>query len=535
MASVTATPKTRRHRRRPRATLARRILALNLLALAVLAGGILSLSPFREGLIESRLAGLTTQAEIIAGALGEAATGGPDATQIEIGPARQILRRFAVPTESRARLFNAKGVLIANSIRLIPGRQVVAQPLPPPSIWANVTAWLEDLAHWLVEQLQLGPPPPAYIETTNQTAANYAEAQAALEGQEKTAVRVTDDGTLILTVAVPVQRFKRVLGALLVSVETTEIEEIVRQERLVILEVFAIALVVTVMLSLVFSGTIARPVRKLAAAAKKVSGGHRHHVDIPDFSTRRDEIGELSRALRDMTGALYARISATEAFAADVAHEIKNPLTSLRSAIETLRRTHAPDQQEKLLAIVQDDVRRIDRLISEISDASRVDAELYRAKFTPVDIASLLENLVDFYGQTARGEMPRLVCEIDRSAPLVVQGVESRLGQVVRNLLDNAASFTTPDGVVTVRARREDGWVVIEVADDGPGIPQDKLAAIFERFYTERPESETFGQHSGLGLSICKQIIEAHGGVIFAENRPPEEGGGARMIVRLPG
>jgi len=298
--------------------------------------------------------------------------------------------------------------------------------------------------------------------------------------------------------------------------------------------------VVTVLLSGYLANAIARPIRHLAAAAERVRRGPGRQAPIPDLSGRRDEIGDLSVSLRAMTDALWARMDAIERFAADVAHEIKNPLTSLRSAVETVARISDPDQQRKLLAIVFDDVRRLDRLISDISDASRLDAELSRSETDRVDLGRMLDALVEIEraaGESAgNGAPPRIVLESAPNADVTVQGIEDRLVQVLRNLLANAVSFSPPGGRIALRAARSGDMVVVTVEDEGQGIPPGKEAAIFERFYTERPAGEAFGTHSGLGLSISRQIVEAHGGTIRAENRLGPDGDvlGARLVVRLP-
>jgi two-component system sensor histidine kinase ChvG len=299
---------------------------------------------------------------------------------------------------------------------------------------------------------------------------------------------------------------------------------------------FGVALLVTVLLSFYLAGTIARPIRRLAAAAERARGrGAR--VEIPDFTRRGDEIGDLSGSLREMTDALWQRMSAIESFAADVAHEIKNPLGSLRSAVETAVRIEDPANQRRLMAIILDDVERLDRLITDISDASRLDAELGRLELAPIDIGAMLEALVDIHESTREGGTPRLTIElVDRGRELVVPGIETRLSQVFRNVIANAISFTRLHGEIRLTAQHDGRAVLVTVEDEGPGIPEDKLTAIFDRFYTERPAGEKFGTHSGLGLSISKQIVEAHRGRIWAENRKDMSGAvsGARFSIRLP-
>jgi two-component system, OmpR family, sensor histidine kinase ChvG len=309
-----------------------------------------------------------------------------------------------------------------------------------------------------------------------------------------------------------------------------------RNVRLELLRIFGVALLVTVLLSVYLAGTIARPIRRLAAAAERARG-RRARVEIPDFTGRGDEIGDLSGSLREMTDAVWQRMSAIEHFAADVAHEIKNPLSSLRSAVETAARIEDPTNQKRLMAIILDDVERLDRLITDISDASRLDAELSRIELAPVDIAAMLGALVEMYEATRADPEPQLALELpERARELIVPAIESRLSQVFRNVIANAASFSPPSGEILLRARHDGRAVLVIVEDQGPGIPDDKLTAIFDRFYSERPAGEKFGTHSGLGLSISKQIVEAHRGLIWAENRKDGDGGviGARFCIRLP-
>jgi len=343
---------------------------------------------------------------------------------------------------------------------------------------------------------------------------------------------------------VPVQRFRSVRGVLLLSTLGGDIDAIIKSERFALLQVFLIAALGMVILSVLLAGAIVGPVRRLAEAAERVRSGTKSRQEIPDFTSRSDEIGHLSGALRDMTRALYNRIEAIERFAADVAHELKNPLTSLRSAVETLPLAKSEDSRKRLLSIVQHDVKRLDRLISDISDASRLDAELARADAEPVDVTRLVDAVVNVANERRHAHDPRirLVAEppFKGRPSYFVAGHDSRLAQVVNNLIDNARSFSPRDGEVRVRLRRNKTWVEIIVEDDGPGIPPHALERVFERFYTDRPD-QGFGQNSGLGLSISRQIVEAHGGRIRAENRPGPVGEdgeptrlGARFVVMLP-
>ena len=522
--------------RRRFSPLTRRILAVNVIALAILVGGVLYLDQYRASLIASRLEALMTQGQIIGEALGESATTGEFEADLDIDLARQILRRLVAPSGIRARLFGEDGLLLVDTRRLNTGGQVLTFELPPPEGESAVRAALEFLYDAIVPLLPRLDPAPAYSERQFDVIANFPEAVRALSGQPTQMERVAADGTPVLSVAVPVQRLRKVMGVLVFTVEARDVVEIVRSERLAIVEVFSVALAATTLLSLYLAGTIARPIRRLAAAAERVRRG-RGRVALPDFSRREDEIGDLAGSFAAMTEALYGRIDAIEHFAADVAHELKNPLSSIRSALETLARSDDPGIRARLMAIAQDDVRRLDRLISDISDASRLDAELARAEAAPVDMARLLASLAEVYSATLpEGDRRRVEMEAEAGADLVVPGFERRLGQVFRNLIDNALSFSPPDGRIRLVARRQGGRVIVAVEDEGPGLPEAATERVFDRFYSERPAGEAFGTHSGLGLSIARQIVEAHGGRIAAANRPAPGGGtaGARFTVELP-
>ena len=531
----------RRVRRGPFSSLTRRILAINILALGIVVVGLLYLDDYRQGLIDAKAAALATQGKIIAAALGETVVVG-DAEGvyvIDVDAARQLLIRLVLPTGRRARLFAADGRLVADSRRLtVTGGEVQAEALPPPDDGPTLRR-IEAVYQWIFEWL---PPREAlerYVEAENQSADDYREVRQALVGDSAWSLRDGGELGVQLIVAVPVQRFKLVQGALLLSTSIADVEESLREVRIAIFELFAVGLGITVLLSLYLAGTIARPIHRLAEAAEAVRHGHGGADDIPDFSARGDEIGDLSRSLADMTRELSDRLDEIERFAADVAHEIKNPLTSMTSALESLTRIEDPERRRKLLAIMRDDVRRLDRLISDISDASRLDAELARAEAAPVDVGALLAALVEVQRATAGGGAA-LSLAFEDGDDLVVSGIEGRLAQVFENLVANARTFSPPGGAIAIAARRDADWIEVTVEDDGPGIPPGKLAAIFERFYSDRPAGEKFGTHSGLGLSISKQIVEAHGGVIFAENRsddadrPSGHPAGARFVVRLP-
>ena len=532
-----------RRKKRAVSPITRRILAVNILALAILVAGLLYLGEYRRNLIAAELTALTTRAEVFAAALGESAVSDTGLSSRRLVPETtgQMVRRLAQATATRARVFDADGKLIADSRLLVgAGGVVQIEELPPPGgdgLMGAILALYERLAEALAGDGGM----PEYRENVVQRAADYDEAGRAFSGEVATAVRHSKTAGTVLSVAVPVQRYKQVLGALMLSKGSSDIDAAVLDVRLDILKIFAAALTITILLSVYLAGTIARPIRRLAAAAERVRDVHHRQHTIPDMAGRDDEIGDLAVALNDMTEALWGRIGAIEAFAADVAHEIKNPLTSLQSAVETAARVKDPEQQRKLMAIIQEDVRRLDRLITDISDASRLDAELSRAEIAPVDLRAMLATLVDMRGEgavspAAGGGRPRFRLDAADGQELVVEGVEGRLVQVFSNLMANAASFGPRRGTITLRAFRDGDLIRVEVDDEGPGVPSGKEEAIFERFYTERPEGEAFGTHSGLGLSISRQIVEAHGGTITAENRRDEQGdaAGTRFTVSLP-
>ncbi len=530
--------RARRRRGRLISPLTRRILALNVLVLMVPVLGLMHLDQYRQSLIAAELDALRTQGRAFALSLGSTAVVGTQFGDEQLLPvmARHLMRVLLIDSGVRARIFARSGKLLADSFMLAgPGGLVQVIELPPPrggSLLDALDRYLDRAVNWL----PFSEDPPQYKEARIQRSSHYREVELALLGESPGVVRADRRGRLVLSVAVPVQRYRQVLAALMLSRDGTAVERAVRARRVDILVVFAVALAVTVLLSIYLAGTIARPVRRLAEAAERVRTGKGRRVEIPDFSRRRDEIGDLSGALRDMTQALWTRLDAIESFAADVAHEIKNPLTSLRSAVETVSRVEDPGQQKKLMSIILDDVQRLDRLISDISDASRLDAELSRARTRPVDLGRLLSALVETHRATAPEGGPDLRFEIRGNGGLMVQGIDERLGQVLRNLINNAVTFSPPDGAIELAAWREDSWAVISVSDSGPGIPESAFSAIFDRFYSERPKTEKFGTHSGLGLSISKQIVEAHGGSIRAENRHDGAGGviGARLVIRLP-
>ena len=545
-------------------SLTRRIVVLNLGGLVALLGGFLYLNQFREGLIEARVTSLLTQGEIIAAAVAGSATvdtdvitidpekllklapgesynvtdGSQPSLEFSLNPERvgPLLRRLVSPTRTRARIYDRDGELLLDS-RSLSGRSNILRFDLPPGVAsrAQISGEAQTPFEEFVSTLRRWSRPglPLYEDIGAGNGKAYPEVGDALAGNARWVVRANAKGETIISVAVPVQRFRSVRGALLLSTLGGDIDVVIATERWAIIRIFLVSAGVMLLLSLLFAGAIAEPMRRLAEAAERVRRGVKSRQEIPDFTDRQDEIGHLSGALRDMTEALYNRIEAIEHFAADVAHELKNPLTSLRSAVETLPIAKTEASRERLLEIIKHDVGRLDRLISDISDASRLDAELARADMATVNLASVLETVVSMSrgvdtGDHVTVELTKQKAESEAARRgWRVLGHDSRLAQVFDNLIVNARSFSKPGGVVRVILRPEtglgfsgrerDGFEII-VDDDGPGIPQGAFERVFERFYTDRPE-QGFGQNSGLGLSISRQIIEAHGGRIRALNR----------------
>ncbi|WP_417623822.1 stimulus-sensing domain-containing protein [Paremcibacter congregatus] len=515
-----------------------RILMVNLIALGFLAGGILYIDQYQTTMVQSRISSMIKDAEVMAGALGEAATVTNEETELRLEPARQIMVRIVGVTNTRTRLFGLDGRRLLDSRDLEIGQSVVIDELPLNEGWSAFWDGVSNRISQLLDNLHRRDDLEQYHEVKGEVADHYPEVVSALEGQIGYRMRHLSDQAEVITVAVPVQRFRRVLGALMLSADTRDIIESVQQTRLTFLKFFGVVLLVTLLLSFFLARTIVRPILRLARSADRISAGTHTGADIPDYSGRNDEVGDLSRSLKDMTLTLARQIDAVANFAADVSHELKNPLTSLRSAVETFSYAKDDAAKEKLLGIIAHDVERLDRLITDIANVSRLDAEMSRSQMKPVNLSHLLTTIIDLYDSSQSDQIPDLHLEVaspkggdktDRAYE--VSGLEGQLGQVFRNLIDNAISFSKPDGHIWVRLSHQRNMVQLVVEDEGRGIPEDKLEDIFERFYSERPKAEAFGRHSGLGLSICKQIVEAHGGAIIAENRRKVKG--ARFIVQL--
>ncbi len=526
MASVTDTAKAERATRGsprfswlPGSRLGRLIIGLNLLGLAILIGGALVLNELRRGLVDARIDSLSTQGELIASLINEYATAGEPDPAMDAALAAEILQTLSNPQAQRARLFDASGRLVADSDLL--ADRVETRDLPP--------------ARARDERLRLDilpkSDPPTAVEARSALA---AEVRRALSGRHVAGVR-RGGRDRVVSVSIPIRHVRAVLGV--VTLEARDVDAIVAAERAALIPFILIAVSVTLASSLLLNSLVAQPVRRLARAADRVRLDGARAILLPDLAKRDDEVGDLTRSLEDMTHALSERMDAIESFAADVAHEIRNPLTSLRSAVETLDLVKDTGQRDRLLGILKNDVQRLDRLVTDISNASRLDAELSRDQPKPVDLAHLAAEVAGLYEVTARpGEVTVRFEAPKAPEPLVVMGREGPLGQVFRNLIDNARSFSPPGGVVTIGLEPARGRAVVVVSDQGPGIPPENLETVFERFYTSRPKGAVFGGHSGLGLSIARQIAEAHGGVLRAANRIERDGKvvGASFILSLP-
>lgn len=500
------------------------ILALNLLSLLILFGGALLLNEWRHGLVEARQETLTAQAELLANVLADKDyTVGEPIPQFNIEKTPELLRDIFIPAGQRARLYDSDGFLFLDSYTVT--ENIPGAPLPPAR--------------------PAGTPAPDKTKADQKASSTFRRAEAALnaevaralEGQPQAEVRISESGNRVVSVSIPVRHVQKILGVL--TLEAGDVDEILDAQRRALTPFAIVALAVNLLASLLLHLFVARPVMRLSAAADEVKQGRARAISLPDLEGRKDEIGDLARSLESMTETLSDRMDAIEAFAADVSHEIKNPLTSIRSALETLDLVKDQSQRDRLTALLQADVKRLDRLITDISNASRLDAELSRDRPRPIDLNVLIGDIVSIYETTAKPGEATVVLTPGTTETRVL-GRDGPLGQVFRNLIDNARSFSPVGGQVRVSLLKNEidptrGLSVV-VEDDGPGIPPDNLETVFERFYTSRPKGTAFGANSGLGLSIVRQIVEAHGGVVQAENRMDPDGGvgGARFRVDLP-
>lgn len=543
-------------------SLLRRILLSNLIGFFILVGGILYLGWVNTWLIDTKVDALKTQGEIIADAIAGNATvvqerivldtdklpGSPyrgdglKALELSIDPQEvtPILRKLIKPTDTRARIYARDGTLIVDTARSLANLSARLQEeetqdgAKPQNFWTRFTRYL------------FKEPIPVYQEIEAANGLAYPEVRDAIKGTERSMLLLNKKGEQIVSMAIPIRRFNDVQGVLLLSTRPGQIDKILREERIVILTLSAMALFALIVTSLLLARTVAGPMRRLSAAAEQVSRDIRARAHLPDLADRADEVGQMAGAFQAMTAALYRRIEASEKFAADVAHELKNPLTAARSTAESLSYAKTDEEREHLVQQIQGELKRLNRLITDVSNASRLDAELARKEADPIDVPTMLRNVVHIFRDILGDDDRKVVLAVGQEharGAFTITGDEGRLGQVLTNLIDNAISFSPEGGTVTVRARTEPGKVEILVEDEGPGIPEDRLAIIFDRFYSDRPETDSSrGKNSGLGLSISREIVLAHGGEIIAENRyaagtkdtTNAKPVGARFVVRLP-
>lgn len=495
------------------------IIVLNLLGLAVLIGGVLILNELRQGLVQTRLDSLELQGELIANVIDQTATVGDPSPALQPDVAEGVLGSLFIPRSQRARLFDAQGRLLADS-DLVADR-VEANLLPPVPRASHGDAGREANSRRARRE-------------TRARAALAREVETALQGQKVSDLRPDSNGGRVVSVSIPIQHVRVVLGVL--TLEAGDVESVIAAQRRALIPFILIAVGVALISSLLLTQLIAVPVLRLARAADRVRLSRARAIELPDLAQRDDELGDLTRSLEAMTQALSDRMTAIERFAADVAHELRNPMTSIRSAVETLGIVTADAPRQRLMGILQLDVNRLDRLITDISNASRLDAEMARDAPAPLDLGRLLADICGFYEATVRADAAHVRYQGPQAGErLQVLGREGPLSQVIRNLIDNARSFSPPGGQVRVSLQRSGDQARICVDDDGPGIPPDNIETIFERFYTSRPKGTAFGGNSGLGLAIARQIVETHSGHIWAENRMRDgEVAGARFTVSLP-
>ena len=520
---------------RPLSRLTYKIMSLNLIAALILVVGIGYLDRYRESLTNAEMETLSLESRLYAAVMAESAF---DGKQLDIEQARNLIDSFADQKDQQIDFFSAEGELLLSADAVDTTHK--RAPLNK-----------DGLGWWLADQVETGFATivdtfgmrvnlPSYPHIDKKDYKSYPDVDDALDGALSLSAWKKGSGTLVLSSAFPIRKGADIVGAVLVTRLDTGIQETFANMRLDIMKLFLIALTVTITLSLYLSASIGHPLRQLASAAQAIKRGRSRSVEIPDMSERDDEIGELSIAMRQMTRSLNERLDSIERFAADVAHELKNPLTSMRSAIETLQKVKSDTDRKKLSDIVLHDLVRMDRLITDISQASRLDSELSRDVLEPVDLREIMLPLID--AQRKPLEREGMASESTNNihftglgVPVMVMGHKMRLSQVFQNLIGNALSFSPKDHPIEIKVEQRTDHVRITVEDDGPGIPENKLEKVFERFYSERPVQEEFGNHSGLGLSIVRQIIIAHGGKVFAENRFDENGKklGARFITQL--
>lgn len=524
MASVTATAKpkatrvspARRRILAPPSRIGRLIFILNLIGLALLVGGALLLNQLGQRLVAARMQSLRAEGELIANVIDKAATDGDPGPLLEANEAANILQSLAVPKSERVRLYDSEGHLIADSY--VAADRVESSLLPPIPKPGQIS-------------IPGFPPPPRNVQAAK--TALQLEIGRAMAGETYSQVRPSGSGGRVVSVSIPIEHVRDVVGVL--TLEAGDVDQIIAGEWTVLAPFIIIAAAVNLISSFALTQLIAQPVRRLSDAADSVRLSRARAIALPDIAERQDELGDLARSLEDMTHSLSDRMEAIERFAADVAHEIRNPLTSIRSAVETLEFVDDPKARDRLTGILKQDVTRLDRLITDISNASRLDAEMARESPRLIGLAKLLRDIAAVYEAGRRDTDPHVRLALEPEG-VTVAGREGPFGQVFRNVIDNARSFSRPGGEVRVTLTRERNQAIVRVDDDGPGMPPENLETVFQRFYTSRPPGTAFGGNSGLGLSIARQIVETHGGSITAENRTDAAGAvtGARFTVTLP-
>lgn len=515
--------------------IARLILASNLAGLLILIAGALVLNEMRSNLVQARKESLKETSEWIGSALSQVATRGDPEPVLNDPDARAFIKSLSFTSNTRIRLYDPEEHKVADSYLL--NDEVEGQRLPPikePGPLAK--AWLDITRSFNSAVESLSPRNGPRLATARSL---EEEVQTALRGDAVASERFGDRAERVISVTVPVRRVGAVVGAL--TLETNDVAKIIAAERTALLPFIIVAILVAISTSTLLTAVIARPLRKLSIASDHVRTGAAERLNLGKVHNRKDEIGDLARAMEAMTAALYDRIQANERFAADVAHELKNPLTSIRSAVETSQAVADPAVRDRMREVIARDVIRLDRLISDISNLSRLEGEIVREKLARIDFGRLLDDIVSIYRDTKRdGDAPVTLDNNAGDGRAFVNGREGPLGQVIRNLIENARSFSPPGGEVSVKLTRvnslQDGPMLrLTVEDEGRGIPPDKLEKIFDRFYTDRPEGAKFGNNSGLGLSIVRQIVETHRGRVWAENRIVDGNvAGARFTVDLP-
>ena len=489
------------------------MLTLNILALFFLLGGLFSIDRYQQTLEENEFIKLEDEGRILSQAIGRTILQAPDTrTQIILNREEQETISFLLnQSRVRIRLFSYQGNLLADSENSV-GFRTIVKTIELPSLQEKnfFRIFFEKIYAYISLVVAKTSKLDFYQENTLQQAEDYDEVLKALYGEETRFLRQLNNGKKMFSVAIPVQSYKKISGAVLLTLDSTNIENKLKDFRFEVFKIFFLALFLTICVSIYLSANIVRPIRKLANVTSNINPADGRKIIVPQFSDRKDEINDLAFSIKEMLNSIWNRMDAIENFAADVAHEIKNPLTSLKSAVDVANKTKDKKQLNKLSKIINQDIKRLDRLVTDISNASRLDAELSREGMKRIDIKKTLGGIANFFN-------------------------EQRLSQVFTNLIDNALSFNKKNKKIEILLKSKKNNIFIEINDYGPGIRINNFNKIFDRFYTERPSNENFGEHSGLGLSIAKQIIDVHKGTINVENRinKNKEINGAKFIITL--